>query len=86
MAYSNDELMGEASDPSDHPSTSMPTATQHYAGDVIPISAGPSGPGAGPTVDAVPYATGAKSDPQVKSIGIDTLAKWHTNRLLRSIK
>lgn len=33
-------MMGTAMDPEDHPSNNMPTATQHYAGDVIPISSG----------------------------------------------
>lgn len=37
MVNSYDDMMGEPSDPEDHPANNMPQATQHYAGDVVPI-------------------------------------------------
>lgn len=37
MVNSYDDMMGSEMDPSDHPATSMPQATQHYAGDVVPM-------------------------------------------------
>lgn len=37
MVNSYDDMMGSETDPSDHPATNVPQATQHYAGDVVPI-------------------------------------------------
>lgn len=37
MALSYDDMVGQETDPADHPATSMPQATQHYAGNVSPL-------------------------------------------------
>lgn len=37
MTGSYEEMMGTEQDPADHPATNMPQATQHYAGDVLPL-------------------------------------------------
>lgn len=37
MVNSYDEMMGDEQDPRDHPAYNKPDATQHYAGDVVPI-------------------------------------------------
>lgn len=37
MSNSYDELMGDATDPGDMQVSNVPQATQHYAGDVLPL-------------------------------------------------
>lgn len=37
MSLSYDDMMGDEIDPTDHPANNMPQATQHYAGDVVPL-------------------------------------------------
>lgn len=89
MTGSYDEMMGSPSDPADHPATSMPQATQHYAGDVLPMpgerSMGSSSSIAGVDPNAVPYSTGQKKDPKVLSIGEGTLRGW-ANRTDQRLK
>lgn len=75
MVNSYDDMMGSASDPADHPATDMPQATQHYAGDVLPIP-GDRSMGTGQTGSAATYATGKERDPKVLSIGMPTLKSW----------
>lgn len=79
MAYSYDEMQGTPQNPDDHESDTGHNRDQ-YAGDVVSMPGSPKGPGAGPTLDAVDYATGRAQDPKIKSIGNDTLRSWHTNR------
>lgn len=75
MTGSYDEMMGSPSDPADHPATSMPQATQHYAGDVLPM-AGEQSMGSGPTTQAADYAVGKKSDPKVLPMPMSTTKGW----------
>lgn len=37
MTNSYEDMMGTAMDPGDHPSHNVPQASQHYAGDVLPL-------------------------------------------------
>lgn len=81
MAYSYDEMLGSESDPSDHDSHNMPQASQHYAGDVLPIGTDPysrvSPSDLGRSdASSVPYALGNKGDPKILSIGKPTLKSW----------
>ena len=76
MATQYDEMMGSQSDPADHPATSMPQASQHYAGDVLPIP-GELSMGPGQDSRAVDYALGKAKDPKVLPIGNDTLRGFH---------
>lgn len=75
MVNSYDDMMGDPQDPSDHPAANMPQATQHYAGDVLPMP-GERSMGAGATTQAVDYATGKAKDPKVLPIGNKTLGDW----------
>jgi hypothetical protein len=68
-------MMGTETDPSDHPATSMPNATQHYAGDVIPMP-GEKSMGSGLDSRAVDYAIGKKTDPKVVPMPIGTTHGW----------
>lgn len=75
MVNSYDDIMGEPMDVDTHPAQSMPQATEHYAGDVLPMP-GDRSMGSGETSRAVDYATGKAKDPKVKSIGMDVLKGW----------
>lgn len=75
MVNSYEDMMGSEMNPTDHPAHDIPDATQHYAGDVLPIP-GERSMGRGETSSAAPYATGASKDPKVLSIGMPTLRGW----------
>lgn len=75
MVNSYDDMQGDPMDPGDHPATQMPQATQHYAGDVLPMP-GERSMGSGATSSSVDYATGKATDPKVKTIGMDVLKGW----------
>ncbi len=75
MANSYDDMMGSPQDPGDHEAANVPQATQHYAGDVLPIP-GEQSMGGGQDSRAVDYATGKTKDPKVLPIGNDTLRGW----------
>jgi hypothetical protein len=75
MTGSYEDMMGEETNPQDHPAHNVPQATQHYAGDVLPLPINP-GPTAGPTPQSADYAWGNKSSDNVKSIGLDTTKAW----------
>lgn len=75
MVNSYEGLMGTAMDPEDHDATDVPTATKHYAGDVLPMP-GDRSMGSGNTSTAVDYATGKASDPKVLPIGDKALRSW----------
>ncbi len=75
MVNSYESLMGQEQDPADHPAHSVPQATQHYAGDVLPI-AGERSMGKGLDSQAADYATGNKSDPKVIPMPISTTKDW----------
>lgn len=81
MVNSYDDMMGDATDPADHPATNMPQATQHYAGDVISLPA--TGNGGGHQIEAPAYATGKQTDPKVLSIGMPTLKAWADRKTSR---
>ena len=66
-------MMGDETDPQDHPAHNKPTATQHYAGDVISI---PGLQGPGNDSRATEYATGIKKEPPVVSIGRPAIEGW----------
>jgi len=78
---------GSIQDLRDHPEMRMPEpghspAMKHsveMAGDVIPLP-GELSMGKGPTGEAIGYALGTKSDPKVKSIGMDTLKGFYDRR------
>jgi len=76
MAISYDDMQGSPMDPSDHSASNTPQATQHYAGDVLPIP-GELSMGSGQDSRAVDYATGKAKDPKVLPIGNDTLRGFH---------
>lgn len=75
MVNSYDDMMGSAMDPADHEASSMPQATQHYAGDVLPIP-GEKSMGSGQDSRAVDYAIGKKSDPKVLPMPMSTTKGW----------
>lgn len=77
MAYdsSTDVSPGTPMDPGDHPAHNKPQATQHYAGDVLPIN-GEQSMGSGQDSRAVDYALGKSKDPKVIPIGNSTLRNW----------
>lgn len=79
MVNSYDDMMGSPMDPEDHPAHDVPAATQHYAGDVLPMP-GERSMGGGETSRAVDYATGKSSDPKVKPIGMDVLKGWASRK------
>lgn len=64
---------GSAMDVKDHPSNTVPDATQHFAGEVLPM---PGAGGSGHTNQASDYALGKAIDVKVKSIGESTLRDW----------
>lgn len=72
---SYEDMMGSPMDPHNHPATDVPQATQHYAGDVLPMP-GEKSMGAGNTGDSIDYALGKKSNPKVQSIGAPALKSW----------
>lgn len=81
MVNSYDSMQGDPMDPGDHPNTNMPQATQHFAGDVLPIAGeksmgGPYSKMGGVDPNAAGMATGKQSDPKVLSIGMPTLRNW----------
>lgn len=75
MSAQYDDMQGAAQDVQDHPAYNKPDATQHYAGDVIPLSNV-----ANDNYDprATDYALGKKTDPKVVSIPAQTLQSWAT--------
>lgn len=75
MVNSYDEMMGDATDPGDMAVSNVPRATQHYAGDVLPMP-GERSMGSGNTSTAVDYATGKATDPKVLPIGDKALRSW----------
>jgi len=77
MSYP-DIPMGDVIDPMDMPVHNKPTATQHYAGDVIQLPPSDS-PNTGPAVSS-PYAFGQRQDPKIQSIGEKTLKNWIQRR------
>lgn len=63
MVNSYDDLMGTATDPEEHDAHNMPQATEHYAGDVIPLH--PAGTfshntNVGDTINSIAKALGTK--------------------------
>lgn len=75
MVNSYDNLMGDEQDPGDHPAHNVPQASQHYAGDVLPMP-GESSMGPGPTPKSADYGWGNKESPNVVSIGKPTMSNW----------
>lgn len=73
MSIQYDDMQGSATDVQDHPAHDLPTATQHYAGDVLPMT---GAKGSGSTYDSLDYALGSKSDPKVVPIGNGALKSW----------
>lgn len=78
MVNSYDDMQGSASDPSDMPVNTVPQATQHYAGDVVPMGVTPSNSdqAASSRIEAHSYALGTEKSPKVLSIGKPTLKNW----------
>jgi hypothetical protein len=76
MVSSYEDIMGTPMDVEDHSAYNKPDASQHYAGDVLPIP-GERSMGSGPTSQAAGYAVGKDKDPKVLSIGMPTLKSWH---------
>jgi hypothetical protein len=66
---------GKPQDPGDHPAHNVPQATQHYAGDVLPIK-GELSMGPGQDSRAAEYAVGKKSDPKVIPMPRGTTIDW----------
>lgn len=75
MSIQYDDMQGDAMEVSSHPAHDKPTATQHYAGDVLPMP-GERSMGGGPTYDSLDYALGSKSNPKVVPIGNGPLKSW----------
>lgn len=73
---------GSPMDPEDHPAHNVPQATQHYAGDVLPMP-GDRSMGSGETYGAEAYALGQKTDPKVSSIGRAALKSWTDKTIKR---
>lgn len=80
MVNSYDNMMGDPMDPGDHPATNVPQATQHYAGDVVPMGIAPSQQSSqnasDSRIEAHSYALGTEKSPKVLSIGNTTLKNW----------
>lgn len=79
MVNSYDDMMGDETDPQDHSAHNMPQATQHYAGDVLPMP-GDKSMGGGHTPAAADYATGRATDPKVLPIGNAALSNWYKSK------
>lgn len=79
MVNSYDDMQGDPMDPGDHPSTNMPQASQHYAGDVLPMP-GDRSMGGGHTPAAADYATGRTTDPKILPIGDGALRNWYSSK------
>lgn len=75
MSSQYDDMQGNPVDVQDHPAHDKPTATQHFAGDVLPMP-GEKSMGSGPTYDSLDYALGSKSSPNVVPIGKGPLKSW----------
>lgn len=82
MVNSYDDIMGEPMDVDTHPAHNVPQATQHYAGDVLPM-AGERSMGGGEDSRAADYAVGKAKDPKVLPMPMSNNSAWARRTLDR---